>query len=292
MVAEGQQHGLRTADGWELKVTAFEPSQAMPGRPVVLIFPAMGAPARIYHELAAHLAARGSPAVAIDPRGVGQSLPRPSRAIDYAVDDHLERDWPAVIGWARLRYPGRSLALMGHSLGGHLSAIYAGLNPDHVQALVLLSASHVHYRNWDFPERLGVRATFAAFALLARALGYFPGQHLGWGGPIARGIVLDWARWGASGKYQGTAGADLDAALARVEAPVLAISFTDDHRFGPIRAVDRFTEALAGAPITRWHLAPEELGRDRVGHFGHLKDFPDLWDRIDAWLAEQVGCVV
>jgi predicted alpha/beta hydrolase len=290
MSDRGQRHTVTTADGWELAVNAFDPpGGGDPGRPLVLVFPAMGAPARIYQGLAAHLAGRGSPSVTVDPRGVGSSTPRPSRAVDYGIDDHIEEDWPAAVAWARERYPGRPLALVGHSLGGHLSAFYAGLNPGEVAALVLLTASHVHHRNWGFPAGFGALATFQAMALCARALGYFPGQRLGWGMPIARQVILDWARWGASGRFWGTAGGDLDAALARVEAPTLAVSFSDDRRFGPKRAVDRFAAMLVSAPVTRWHLTPRELGRDRVGHFGHLRELPELWDRIDLWLAEHTG---
>lgn len=257
-------------------------------RPILLIFPAMGAPAKAYFGFAAHMAARGYPTIAVDPRGSGASPPRPSRRRDHGVDAHLDHDWPAVVAWARERHGDRPLVLIGHSFGGHLSSLYMGLNPGLVQALVLLATSDLNPRNWGFPGGLVVRLNFAVFALIARALGYLPGHRLGWGAPIARQVILDWAGWGLSARYRGSRGQDLDAALGQIGAPVLAISFHDDTRLGPKRAIDVFCARLSAAAITRWHLAPGDLGRERVGHFGHLKECEQLWDRIDAWLEETI----
>jgi predicted alpha/beta hydrolase len=279
----GNDHVLRTADGAALAVTAFDAPAGAPSRPALLLFPAMGAPGRIYTGLASHLAARGSPAVVVDPRGSGNSRPQPARGIDFGVDTLLEHDWPVAVDWARARHPGRRLVLIGHSLGGMISAMYAGLAPDKVDGLVLLTASHVHWRNWG-AGGVGLLAVFVLFAALARALGYLPGQRLRWGSPIARQMVFDWAGWGISGRFRGTAGRDLDAAMARVTAPVLSISFADDTRLGPKRAVDRFSAGLGSANLTRWHVTPADLGRTRIGHFGHLRDCGVLWDRIDHWL--------
>ncbi len=287
MERDGESHTIATGDGRELAATAFAPATDDPSRPTILIFPAMGAPARIYHGLAAHMAARGSPAAAIDPRGCGDSRPRPARGVDNGVDEFLRHDWPAAVSWAREREPDRPLVLIGHSFGGHLSAIYAGLNPGQAQALVLLTTSHVHYRKWGNLRGPLVWTNFALFILIARVMGYLPGHRLGWGSAIARQVILDWAGWGMSGRYRGSDGQDLDEALARVAAPVLSISFSDDTKFGPKDAVDGFCAKLSGAPLTRWHLAPGELGRDRIGHFGHLRDTATLWDRIDAWLEQQ-----
>jgi predicted alpha/beta hydrolase len=291
MTQDGTSFAVATEDGAELAVTAFEAAGGGHSRPALLIFPAMGAPAKAYFGFAAHMAAKGYPTIAVDPRGSGASPPRPSRREDYGVDAHLDHDWPAVIAWARGRHGERALVLIGHSFGGHLSSLYAGLNPGQAQALVLLATSDLNYRNWGFPRALVVRLNFAIFALIARLLGYLPGHRLGWGAPIARQVILDWADWGLTARYRGSQGQDLGAALDRIEAPVLAISFHDDTRLGPKRAIDGFCARLSAAAITRWHLAPGDIGRVRVGHFGHLKESEQLWDRLDAWLEDTIpGC--
>ena len=280
-------HTVETADGWSLAVTAFESAESAISeitKPLVLFFPAMGASARNYSEAAAALAAGGCTAVTVDPRGVGQSGSAPSRHIDYGIDAFLEHDWPAVTAWARQRYPGRPLVLLGHSLGGMVSALYAGLAPDRVDGLVLLTTPHVHYRHWPAPVGWLVWCNFVIFAAVARLMGYLPGQRLGWGSPVARQVVLDWARWGTTGRYQSQSAGENDQLLARVAAPVLSISFSDDRNYGLRGAVDGFCKRLESADVSRWHLDPDEVGRQRVGHFGHLRDCPQLWQRILEWL--------
>lgn len=59
----------------------------------------------------------------VDPRGIGDSGPLPSATIDYGIIKHLECDWPAVVGWVKSQYPSAPIVLLGHSLGGQLSAI-------------------------------------------------------------------------------------------------------------------------------------------------------------------------
>ncbi len=275
---------METADGWPLALSAFEPDEES-DLPLVLFFPAMGAPARIYGEAAAILAAAGCAAVTVDPRGVGKSGPAPSRHIDYGFDAFLEQDWPAVTRWARRRYPGRPLVLLGHSLGGMVSALFAGLTPDRIDGLVLLTTSHIHYRHWRPPVSWLVWANFVAFATLARLLGYFPGQHLGWGIPIARQVVIDWARWGTRGRFRSRGKGNVDEVLAQVAAPVLAISFSDDRHFGPKPAIEGFCHSLGSPDLTHWHLKPAQVERQRVGHFGHLRDCPQLWQRVADWLS-------
>jgi predicted alpha/beta hydrolase len=276
-----------TADGWRLSVNVFEPKRS-PQNSVLLIFPAMGAPARAYHRVAEAFEQKGYPVVAVDSRGTGESKPTPSRRVDYGMDAYLYADWPAVVDWVRRRYPDRRLILFGHSLGGQLSALYSGLHPGHEDALILLASGSADYRNWDVPYRWGAWALYRSFCLLSRAFGYLPGQRVGWGCAIARTVVKDWARWGMTGRYVGTRGEEWDSLFGRVTIPVLAISFSDDRILAPRRSVDDLIRRLRHAALTRWHLTPSELGRKTVGHFGSLKGGDLLWEKVHGWLETEV----
>ncbi|MCP4655467.1 MAG: alpha/beta fold hydrolase [bacterium] len=279
---------LTAADGRRLVVSLFQPPAEGSDGVVILIFPAMGAPVRAYRRMADHLSARGHVVITADPRGVGASEPPPRRGLDYGVDVHLDLDWPAFFGWARERYSERPLVALGHSLGGQLSGLYAGLCPGELRALVLLTTGHVDHRNWGFPMAAGALAVYAGFAALARLLGYLPGHRLGWGSVVARQVVLDWARWGISGRFAGSDGRDFAPLLARVSIPVLSISFSDDRFLGPKRAVDDFCARMPGAEVTRWHLRPADIRLRRAGHFHHLKQGRMVWDRIDKWIREEI----
>jgi len=281
----GRLTKLRTGDGWYLALRDFSTAANDPGKPVILVFAAMGAPARAYRRLARWFANAGYAIATVDTRGTGESTPQPKRGIDFGVSQHLYQDWPAAIAWARANYPDRKIVLLGHSIGGQLSSIYAGQNPSTVSALVLLTTTSVWWkssRSWK--RRLGALVMFSVFALTSRLLGWFPGHRFNWGLPLARQVVLDWAHWGFSGSYFDTGRRNLDPALASVTLPTLSISFADDTRLAPKEACDNFVRRMPQAKLTRWHLTPEEIGLKEVSHFTHLRGAPELWRRIDAWL--------
>ena len=283
---EGRLVWLPAPDGWRLALRDFS-AAPHPDKPVILVFAAMGAPARAYRRLCRWFAAQGYPIATLDTRGTGESLPIPRRGVDFGISKHLYEDWPAAVAWARVAYPGRGLVLMGHSIGGQLSGIHAGLNPGTVSALVLLTTTSVWFRSTPFPSRwLRGLYMFCAFSLWARWHGWLDGSVFNWGLPLARQVVLDWARWGFSGRYSDTEKRNLDGALASVDAPVLSISFSDDLRLAPKEACDDYVRRLPRARLTRWHLTPADIGLAEAGHFTHLRGAEVLWRRVDRWLAE------
>ncbi|MGE0153727.1 MAG: alpha/beta fold hydrolase [Reyranellaceae bacterium] len=287
---EGPEDGrlvwLDTPSNWRLALRDFTAAAPDPDKPAILVFAAMGAPARAYRRLSRWFAGQGYPIATLDLRGTGESLPIPRRGIDFGVSQHLYEDWPAAVAWAQRTYPGRKLVLLGHSIGGQLSGVYAGQNPGAVAALVLLTTTSVWFRSTPFLTRQirGLYA-FTAFSLWARWHGWLDGAVFNWGLPLARQVVLDWARWGFSGHYSDSEKRNLDGDLAAVDLPVLSVSFSDDSRLAPKEACDDFIRRLPKARLTRWHLAPQEVGLAEAGHFAHLRGAEPLWRRIDSWLA-------
>ena len=278
---------IRASDGCSLSVLVLDREDVSAGAPVILIFPAMAAPARAYRKMGRFFAERRYRVVLAEPRGIGRSGAVPSRRVDYGVEAHLDFDWPAFVEWAQAQYSPAPLVLLGHSLGGQLSAIYAGRAGPEFAALVLLNAAFVHYRNWDSRYRPLLWGIFRCCSLLARCCGYFPGKRLGLGHRVSNRVVQDWARWGLTGKYTDADGGDLERDLASVTAPILSISFSDDRFYAPERAVDEFVRRAPRTVLTRWHLSPGDLQRKRIGHFRHLWDGQSLWERIHMWLANQ-----
>lgn len=286
----GRLTRLRTSDGWYLALRDFTLGQPDPDKPAILVFAAMGAPARAYRRLARWFAAAGYPIATLDTRGTGESTPHPRRGIDYGISQHLYQDWPAALAWARAAHPGRRIVLMGHSIGGQLSGLYTGTQSSEVAALVFLTTTSVWWKSTPSPRRrLGALAMFGLFATVSRVMGWFPGHRFNWGLPLARQVVLDWSHWGFSGSYYDTERRNLDAVLASVAQPALSISFTDDRRLAPKAACDDFARRLRQADMTRWHLAPQEIGLEKADHFDHLRGAPQLWRRIDVWLTETLA---
>lgn len=124
---------------------------------------------------------------------------------------------------------GTKTVLIGHSLGGQLNSIFAGLHPARVAALVSLSSVWIHFRELGrLRTQLGAFVFYLLMRTLALVLGYAPGDKIGWGARFTRQQIMDGSSWGLGGE-----------ALSRVALPTLAISFSDDLTLGPKVACGR-----------------------------------------------------
>lgn len=286
--AQPEKVTIDALDGWRLCLHVVKAEEPERTAPVLVVFPALAATAGIYLRMARSLAKKGYRLVVVDARGIGDSGPFPSAMVDYGIAEQLECDWPAVVGWVKGQYPAAQIVLLGHSLGGQLSAIYAGQHAGTIDALILLNVSFVWYRNWPFPLRWVMWAIFWCCSLIAGLFGYFPGNRLGFGHRISRSVIQEWARWGLAGKYTTKSRGNLETCLEQVTCPVLSVSFSDDWFYGPSSAVNDFARRLTHSQLTRWHLAPSELDVDELGHFRYLKHSYQLWERIHKWLHVQL----
>ena len=269
-------------DGTQLEVSVFSSEPASPG-PVVLCAPAMGVRARSYVRVAQALAGAGCEAVTADLRGHGLSPVRPSRSEDFGYHEMIAVDLSGLAAWARRRYPDRRLALLGHSLGGQLGALYAGSHPGDLDALVLVAACSVHFSGWPLPHRLGVLAGSQAARAVATAWGHVPGTTFRFAGAEARTVMRDWAVNALTGRYD-LAGTDLDyeALLGRAELSVLAVTFEGDA-LGPLEASENLLAKLSQATLSRIHLDRATQGR-YAGHFGWLENPEFVTDPVTEWL--------
>ncbi|MGN6521273.1 MAG: alpha/beta hydrolase family protein [Dokdonella sp.] len=257
-------------DGARADLALVEPLQ--PARRVLFWLPALGVPARNYLPFARALAARGVAVALHEWRGAGSSDRRAARRIDWGYRELLLEDIPASRGVVRERHVDAALHIGGHSLGGQLATLTAALDPADVAGLVLVASGSPYWRCFAHPWL--IRAFYASVPAIAAACGYFPGRQLGFGGREARGVMADWSRSGRSGRY-GADGvpADLEACLAGVTSPVLALRFADDW-FGPEASVDWLLRKLPAAPHEVMRLDRRELGDIPADHFSWMKS-PD-----------------
>lgn len=273
-----EQIDVTAADGAASKITVFTADHA-PDAPVLICMPAMGTAARFYEPLAEPIVREGWRFVTADLRGVGLSAVRVKRGGVFGYREMVESDWPAVVRKTREMFPGAPVYLLGHSLGGQLSALYLAENPGAVAGLILVAAPSVHWRGWDAPLNAGVLAGTQAACAVAALLGYFPGRKLGFGGTEARGVIGDWARQARTGRYEPRgASVDYERRLADLEAPVLAFSFEDDF-LSPPRAVGNLLAKMRRARVTHVTLAG-----DGLDHFRWVRNPDILVGKIREWL--------
>jgi predicted alpha/beta hydrolase len=249
-----------------------------PDAPLVVVWPAMGVPARYYRPLAAQLNAVGLAVVVADLRGTGASTPKPSRSSRYGYGD-LATDVGAVL--TSLKTDGRTVLLLGHSLGGQACALHLALagSATRVDGLVLVAVGLPYFRAYHRKRARGVLVMTQGINAASAVLRVWPGW--GFGGRQARGVIRDWAYTARHGRFPRLGGVDVEAALGRVSTPVLAISI-DGDTFTPAPTLDHLVAKLAQAPVQREHLTSADLGA-AVDHF--------TWVRASAPIAARVAQV-
>jgi predicted alpha/beta hydrolase len=276
---------IATDDGLELGATEFEP--ASPPHAIVVVNAATAVKRRYYERFATYLATRGFAVVTYDYRGIGDSAPRDLRGFSATMRQWGLVDQPAVIRHATTRYPDLPLMLVGHSVGGQIFGLLD--DPARVRRVFLVAAQHNYWGLWQPRERY---LLWALWTLLmpatSHALGYFPGGWFGLGEDLPRGVALEWAAWCRSpGALVEAIGGDTAARFARYRGEILALSFADDNKFAPRRAVDGLLGFYVSARVEHRHLIPASLGVAAVGHFGFFRESVGArgWAIAADWLA-------
>jgi len=250
----------------------------------MVIMPAMGVKAGFYAPLANSLVKQGLNVVTADLRGHGQSGIRPGRRTDFGYGEMVRYDWPCIIDRVKALFPHSAKIILGHSLGGQLSTLYLAEHPSEIERLILVAAPSLYYRDWPLPHSLTLLFSTQVFWLVAAALGYFPGRRMGVGGTEALRLIRDWARLVRRGRYDMVnPSLDYESLMGVLRIPLLALSFSDDG-FAPRRAVDRFCSKMSSCSLTRWHIAPQDFGCDKLGHFWWVNQGEQLAERIFRWL--------
>ncbi len=255
-----------------------------PDAPVMLIWPAMGTAASYYTPFAQALWRQDTHAVVMELRGVGASSVRASRRTDFGYRDLVEQDLPAAFAAVRRRFPAAPVYLLGHSLGGQVSALYASRQPEGLAGLILIASGSIDFRAWSGLKRWGILAFTQFAAALGMTAGYFPGKRVGFGGCEARTLMRDWARVARTGRFA-PAGAALnyEAALAQITLPVLGITFEHDA-FAPRSAQQSLLAKMSKARVTQLHLHAADTEGVRIDHYRWVRRPEVVIPRVMAWL--------
>lgn len=259
-------------DGQRSEARLFRASSPGPG---LLVLPAMGVNARAYDRLAESLAELGVTTLVAEHRGGDGSSVRARRGVDFGYAELL-RDVVAHRDVLRDVQP-TPVSVLGHSLGGQLGTVGFASWQLPGSKLVVIAAGTVHHTAWSGVERLGVFVGTQAAGGVARALGYFPGHRLGFGGLQSRSLIVDWAHAAKTGTFR------VERELDAHSPEVLAIEVRGDT-MAPRRATELLVAKLPRAKVEWLVLEPPAQPRKMNPHFRWLKDPSVVAQRVATFL--------
>ncbi len=257
-----------------------------PDAPCVVVFPALGTPARPYRRLAARLQRLGVHVLVADWRGLASSQVRAARGRDWGYLDLVDGEAAAMLSLARSELPDAQLHALGHSLGGQVALLHAARHPNaRVDSVLLVASASPYYRGYPHPYRWLVRTFGWVAGSTSRWLGVFRGDWFRFGGKQGARLMREWAQFVASGSLPplGDEGWSSDPALAQLALPVLVVSMAGD-RLAPRSAAERLVAKTAAS--ARYAHVELLAGGGQPGHFDWLREPDPVAGQIVGWLRD------
>ena len=280
--AAGYITSLNTPDGCSFDVEVFE--GPVDAKRTILCFPAMGVPGRYYRLLASALSECGNNVVVGELRGVGSHSVRASHSVNWGYETMVLQEWPAVIDFARSKFPNTKLSFLGHSIGGQISSLYLSTHPEVSDELILVASSSMGYRNF---KRGGYRflAVTHAIAAFTQVAGFWPGERTGLMGRQAKQEMRDWARNARTGQYHlGADRIDYESRFVNFRGRILAISIDGDGHT-PEPTVASLIRKFINADRRHIRLANIQLPDGVIGHINWPRYPERVVPTINSWLA-------
>jgi predicted alpha/beta hydrolase len=251
-------------------------------RATLLWLGGMGIAARHFIPFAEAVAARGIAVFVHDWRGLGSSSVRASRERDWGYSELLMQDLAACEAAVAQAVPGVRRIVGGHSLGGQLASVRAGLSPERPDALWLVASGTPYWRAFPRGSRWWLPMAYRLLNAIAVVCGKLPGRRIGFGGEESRGVVRDWSRTGLTGRYAAAGlGIDLEVALRRVALPIRAVRMAHDW----LAPASSLQALLAKMPDARATIAVLDQAAPgvRADHYAWMKQPAAT---VDALLAD------
>ncbi len=224
----------------------------------IVILPALGIRASFYKQFAKALNQHGFNAVLFEQRGYGRSALRASKQNNWGFLEWLVQDIPAVLNWVKAEF-GDEVALMGHSLGGHMAASYCALNPTKVSRLILPACGSPWAQAYRGKARFQIGLLYHLIPIMNVIFGYYNGKLTGFGGGEARGVMEDWRHLAKHNIYHAAGlGHDLDPLFQNFAGKLLSLRYTDDA-FAPEAAVSAVLDKFIAADIEKCVLSASDF---------------------------------
>lgn len=273
---------ILASDHYPIAAHIFE-SDCDKGR-ALLINSATGVRQQLYFGLASWLAGLGYVVVTYDYRGIGLSKPAEMRHFDGSMRSWGTRDFTAVTGYIKERYPNHEKYCLGHSVG----ALIMGMNPDSTmfRKLIFIATqdAYIGYLNW--PIKLMALFGFGvAQPVSTSLLGHFPANRFGLGESLPAGAASDWRILILNPHSTGALLNKVDSCAERLQQPTLVINADDDRwvtKSGMRSLLQRHYKNLKPTFKT---VRRQDSPRGHVGHINFFRKYNQpLWTIIPEWM--------
>lgn len=266
---------VSTIDGAWVQAAFFQSKQEP--KAAVLIVPAMGIRQDYYATFAKWLANQGYLVATFDYSGIGLSKSCDLRESQADIFYWAQVDCDAMIGAVQERAKRLPIYWLGHSLGGQI----LGLLPNWgriAKAVTIATGSGYWMENAPSIKWKAWWLWFVVAPLATRVFGYFPGKRLRKVGDLPRGVMDQWCRWCRDPDYVvGAEGRAIRERFSEITIPIASFSFTDDAMMSA-RNVESMHQCYSSSPRVMKRISPQEIGVERIGHFGFFR--PNVEDSL------------
>lgn len=270
---------IPSIDGTQVPYTVYGLSEV---KASVIILPAMGVRASFYRTFAHSLMDFDMAACVMEYRGLGDSRLRAGWKIDFGYKEHQE-DVAALILRVKQEYPDQPLYIAGHSFGGHLGMMTAGLEPTSFDGIIMLASGSPWHKAFEGKAAKHLKR-FGWFVPVVMAIyGHFPGHKFGFAGREARSQMRDWLQMSTRNRFKiiGVRD-DLEECIADYKGRVLCMSFARDI-MAPLKASQLMLDKMPKASIHLQIVGDEEINGEAT-HFGWAKTPHYISQRISEWV--------
>lgn len=248
---------------------------------VVIMAPAMGVPQVYYQKFSQWLATQGRAVISFDYYGIGESKQVPLKQHQTTIREWAEWDAAAVIAFAQQHYPHAEIIWFAHSVSGQLFGMIP--NQQVVSRMITVATGSGYWR--ENAPQLRPKA-WVLWHLIAPVVvplfGYFPGNKLGIIADLPGPVMRQWRQWCLHPEYLlGVEGEHNRQRYAAISTPILSLSFSDDELLSQ-RNIHAMHDAYINAPQQRVCVDPQQVGLERIGHFGFFREHiaGSVWEEL------------
>ncbi|MCX2742981.1 alpha/beta fold hydrolase [Mangrovivirga sp. M17] len=247
----------------------------------LLFAPANAVPMVFYQPLAEWIAKNNNiKVVMLDYLGVGESTPTHPKKIVRSASAWARKDIKNVIDYISEELEVETINYLGHSIGGQLVGLIPNVNK--IDKIILVASQSAYFGFWKGFSKLKMMANwYVLIPLMVKLYGYLPGKFSSME-DLPPDAALEWARWARSENY--FMDHQNEVYFNEITSSVVSISFSDDN-YAPLDSVEWLAKRFENATVERIHYRPEDLKKDKIGHFGLFKKKnKDLWPIISGHL--------